>query len=338
MADSEPTAPVSEAAPEAEAPTVDPILAQFQARAAELGFGEDTEADADGADEVEASDAEPAPELDEQTEEEAPPDEDTTSRGVRRRLAAAKKLRDEQRTFSEERDKWNEENSERVERADNFEKLRAEAKFDAMPLLTSLELEKEAELRLARQIYYKHNPENVDPSVRAEMEGLANETRLRKLEEKPEPQEETPEEPEAQSPELQEYVQKYKTQITQFAANIDSEKFPHSAEYAKENFADLTEGMFNAARQSAVDRKNAGKADLSPEESLGLVEAYLASLKAPTQTKTEPTETTPTQKKKAAMRNQATALRPSETSTDNLSYEETVKRARENFNKALRGG
>lgn len=310
-------------------------LEYIQSRKEALGFEEGEESGQEEASSEEVEET-PAEEPEAEGEAEAQPAPEPASRAARRALAREKKLRAEREQFESEREQWKSEQQERVSALEAFERAREDAALDPVGFLTEAGLDQDALLDAAREIYYTHMPDAASPEVKAQMDAMKRERRLKRLErgieEKSKPPE--PEETPAVDPAV--YEAQYRSGLVRFAARVDAEKFPNAAAYAEKDFDDLVDSMFTAAVQGAQTRTRE-QGDLTPEECMAVIENFLAQNQPQSQKQPEPQiEEEPVQTKKAPLRNKVTATRPSDKHEDSLSYEELKARSRERFEAKMR--
>ena len=293
-------------------------------RAEELGLVESSE---------ESEESEAAPEEEGGDEVEAAPEEAEPEPKAEPYSKSARRLMEKEAKLRKERESFEKETSETREKLKAYEQSQAEALSDPLSHLSHIGLSEDDQMNLAREIYYKFMPDQASPAVRAEMAAIQRERRLQKLErdrKAPEPDEEAP----AVNPAAQAYEHQYRSGLQNFAAAVEGDKFPLIAEYRKENFTDLVEGMFGAAVQAVKNGEVNGR-DLTPEECAARVESYLQRNKAvffPNMKEAaKQTEEKQPEQKSKAIRNKQAATRPTEQHDSNLSYEDLVKKSRENF-------
>jgi hypothetical protein len=270
---------------------------------------------------------EAASEEQEEAEVEEAPKEEGKSRAARRQLAKEKKLRAEREAFAKEQEGWRAETEEARAALAAFKESKEIAASDPLAHLAELGLSDDDLMDLGREIYYKFMPDNATPAVQAEMAAIQRERRIKKLERQGKKK---AQEPEGPTPEQVAYDTSYRMGLTQYAATVDAEKFPLSAKYAKQDFNDLVQGMYNAALQNV---QNGATRDLTPEECMVQIEDFLSQhMEAEAEPEVKQTEEEkPKQEKRKAIRNKTAATRPNDKHEDELSYDEIVARSRERF-------
>jgi hypothetical protein len=308
------------------------LYVQERLKALELDGSEES---AEAEEPAEESEPEQEAAAEEQEEAEPEPPKEGLSKAARRHLAKEKKLRAEKEALRHEQEQWKSEREETLAKIEAFERSRQEAYIDPIAHLEQLGFKEEDILNTAREVYYRFMPDNASPQVRAEMAAIQQDRRQKKLELSQQEIDKQLKEQNAAA-QAQAYEANYRQALTHTAATIDTGKFPLAAEYAKEDFNDLVQGMFNAA---VVNAQSGATVDLTPEECLGRVESYLRETQPQRQPEPQKQIEEPDPepvRKKRVIKNKTSASRPNEKHDDNLSYEELRERSRERFYSKLR--
>lgn len=226
-------------------------------------------------------------------------------------LASEKRSREERETLKTEREDWVTEQAEARSKMEAYDASLADVEFDPFAHLKTAGLTDEALMDLGREIFFEFMPENVTPEIKAEMARTKSDRRVSKLERlartNPEPKAETEAEtknpdPKMDPKEYESYEADYKTQLSEHATAVDSEKFPLGAALGANS---LKDAMFAAAVQHAKTSPNSG--DLSPLQTVEAVEKFL---KQNPEYQAKPEESRPSKPVHRSLRSRTVAAKP----------------------------